>query len=186
MTEKEIKLARGRYNEVVPYEKKENLKQMKTELLNLEQNDIVRRYIELKNQATTMENEINDPANLTFAFGDISAKTGKSCNLYLVMGYFSSILDLENFYSLSKENPNVRYKYYINVETEKLEVISMSNVKEFEKNNIIIDVNSGIIKKAKVLNKLNEIRSIYFNYLLEENQQVAIQKTKKKVEKHEI
>lgn len=186
MTEQEIKLARERYNKVVPNEKKEHLKQMKTELLMLEQNDVVKRYIELKNQTIKTENEINDPANLIFAFDELSSQTQESSNFYLAIGYFSVITGLESFISLSEDNPNSHYKYYINVETGKLEIINRENIKTFEENKIVINAKSVLTEKGNNLDKLNEIRKVYFNYLLENEQQEAIQKTKKKVEKNEI
>ena len=188
MTEKEIKLAREKYSQVVSSRKKENLRQMKNELSMLEQNYIVKRYIELKNEITTVENEINNPKNISFAFDEISLQTKKSSNLYLSIGYFSIVTSLENFVSLSEDNPNIHYKYYINVETGKLDVISLENVKKFEEDNIVVDSKLVLTKKGKgnFFEKLNQIRNVYFNYLLEEEQQIAIQKTKKKVENYEV
>ena len=186
MTEKEIMLARERYNEVVPNEKKENLEQMKNEAILLEQNDIIKKYIELKKQITMIDNEINNSENLIFAFDSISMQTKQSSNLYLAIGYFSSVVDIKNFVSLNEKNPNSHYKYYINIETCEVEVINAKDVKEFEQNNNIINSELVLTRKVNFLDKLEDIRKIYFGYLLEENEEIAIQKTKKKVEHHEI
>ena len=180
MTEEEIKNARANYNRIIT---DRGLlgnfnRSAIEELKDLEKDPKVKRYIYLKDIIEHQGNiEYNDTYSndsiVNIAFDNIASNTIDSKKIYVFMGFADKNEDR------TVEKEKIDYAIFTDLETLDIVNISYSDYEIFVKNNKVIIDNNPYINHSVMYyeNRLFEIRKELFNYLINNDQEVAIQKT---------
>jgi len=159
MNEREIELARKRYNSLL--EERNALETKKSRILELENNPLVKEYLGLKEEVKNNKQKLSDDSIVISAFSGIAAHTKDSNKLLINIG---------------EGNSNV---FYIDLETDEMYSVKLFEKKEFEKNNKIIYLNNKndnwyLLNLNANLNKINRLRIKFFESVLEKTQDEAV------------
>lgn len=180
MNGKEIELARKKYDKLIQPQQKEKLEQLKEELIILTASPEVKRYMELNGLVEEENLKISNAMDQTF--GKIAAETKDSSNLFVFIGFYSSSLSVGSLSPLKKNNPNARFKYYINIETLEITSVHVEKTDEFEiENNVIyLDNPSNYHNSSFYLIGCEKIRTEFFKQLVVSEPEEVIKRFVKK------
>lgn len=180
MNNKEIELARKKYDKLIPAQQKENLEQLREELRILMENPDVKKYLELSSLVEEENEKISSVVEQTF--GKIATKTKDSSNLLVFIGFYSSSLPTGCLSPLKMKNPHARYKYYINIETFEIISVLVNEAEDFEKRNnvIYLDAPSNHHHSNFYLIGCEKIRTEFFKQLIDKPQDEVIKQFVKK------
>ena len=181
MTDEEIQKARDNYNRIITDRNifKKFARSDKEKLEELEKDPKVQRYIFLRDtmdfygyQDVGYTTDYDKEKIVNVAFENIAKNTIDSKKIYVFMGF----ADRNEDRTIEKEKIN--YAIFTDLETLDITNVPYSEYEIFIKNNkVIIDDNPYI--KHNVMyyeNRLFKIRKELFNYLMNNDQETAIQK----------
>ena len=185
MTDEEIQKARDNYNRIITDRnifKKFN-RSTKEELEELEKDPKVQRYIFLRDimdfygyQDVDYTTNYDKEKIVDVAFENIAKNTIDSNKIYVFMGFFDRA---EN---ITVEKEKISYALFSNLETLDTVTVPYKEYSHFVENNKVIK-DENVYKeryKGYYQYRLSKIRKEFFNNLIDNNQEEAIQKILKK------
>lgn len=180
MNEKELKLARNKYNELMK-QNQEETKEKENKIKVLKEDSKVNEYIELSYDVSEEGQKSSKNRILEKSFGEIAKETEKNDNIYVFVGYYG--LSSQNYLvPLSEKNPHARYLYFVNLETTDIVAIQKEKTEYFFSSNVVLYLDDP--KKYHHVSfyreKFNDLRNKYFSYLVEDTQKEAIKQIIKK------
>lgn len=145
MKEEILQLIKKEYYEIK--EKKDNICNLMDKIAELEKNDIVREYLQLKEELQTIDYKnimrYSDKNMIDLAYGKYSHLIDKTNGIYVYLGTYSrgTCCDIEHGTSLFRVGRNdsrANYREYGNLEKYHPVMIPIDKCEEFERNNKII------------------------------------------------
>lgn len=185
MTDEEIQKARDNYNRIITDRNifKKFARSDKEELEELEKDPKVQRYIFLRdtiefygNQGVDYSLSNQDDYSLrNMVFTDIANKTKHSNKIYVFMGFFDRA---EN---ITIEKDKISYAVFSDLETLDTVTIPYKEYSYFIENNKVVKGIDGYKKHNEEHYRyiLFKIRKEFFNDLIDNDQEIAVQKTLK-------
>lgn len=188
MTNEEREEIKAKYENLLKI-KKEILKQ-KDEIKELEQNPIVRRYLELKERIES--DQVDDYYKIVHLSNEMilekvmeSVSTTNTNNIYVYLATYQINREKKSAddpvepvdYIVSLEDPEADYIEYMSIELDEypiknIQSVAPDNRKEFEQNNIVLYPPDGV-NNAKYY---SEIRMMYFNTAIKYGCDKAVEK----------
>ena len=151
-------------------------------------NDELNRF--RKNYYKKLEESINEKDSITIDdFNNIIKKVliqtkieNESSNKIMV--YVGSYAVNKNQLSTKEvltydENINAKYKKYIDIETQEVYRVDISNVKEFEKEYITVKLPVSMYNFQEYLKNYNDFRETFFKKLIYNSQEEIVDRVKK-------
>lgn len=162
---------------------KNRLGAIKEIILEYERNPIVKQYIELKKEIEENKHKMKKKSELLVdSFNDVALTTKDSNNLLVCLGTY--FYDIVNAKVCTEQHDNtIKMKYYIDLETLQDYKMSVSKSKEFEIENKIIYLDEGDYGYNNLehyKSKFIKLRENFFKDLLDNPQEVVMQKLLKK------
>lgn len=126
------------------------------------------------------KNNVGDA--LENSFGKISKQTKYPVNIYVFIGYYSSTNVDRVLSPINEDNLCARYKYYVNIETCEIKIVNREKDKEFERNNIVFNFETGKVchSQSYYAKCILELRKQFFEGLIYSTQKETIKQMKKK------
>ena len=177
MTEKEIEKAKTKYHDFLL--EKSKLIETKKRIQELEQNPIVKEYLNLIHLVNDKSKNFSNEQLIYNSFQTFAQNTENSNQILVYMGAYK----LNNFLScvLISDKMQGDFLLYEDLENGKLYRINPLNEKEFEKKSKIVhlngdDINNNKVSKEFYENSIKQLRINFFSNLLNESQEIAINK----------
>lgn len=154
MNEKEIKKVKEKYIDLCNKQKR---------ILELQQNKLVKEYVELTNTYGNLVNE-----NIVYkAFSEVAVNTTENNNIYVYNKSYRYYAG-EGVEIIDEKRPD--YIRYENLETGKFLDIKSNNKENFEKNNIVIYLDQTVYSNEFCFDKeyainVNQLRNKFFELL---------------------
>lgn len=171
MTEEEIKLAREKYSKLS--RRKEELNNMKKRLLELEENPVVKEYLDLSNFINENEKSYKDLNMIWDSFYQLSTRTKNSNNIFVYMGaYEYRLTSNDKLVNISQAD----YVLYKDIETGDVFKVIPYKSKEFEKTHTVIHLPIEKDKELCYKDEFIRLRRDFFRDLLEKPQDEVVNK----------
>jgi len=174
MNQKELELAKKRYN--ILLNEKKQLQQKKDKILELEKNPIIQEYLNLTSEIKSKEEKLDESCVILSAFSQSASRTKESNKLLVNIGGYCC----DNVLGIRKVTINkAKYIRYIDLETDEVYDIEPDKKDEFEQQNKIIYLNNGN-RDLFSLKMIKELRIEFFKELLIKEQDQVINEMLKK------
>lgn len=176
-----LKAVRNNYNE--RRKEKEQLLKYKAELEKLKEDKNVKRYLELlKFDNIDIPTERNLIEDAYYSELEAFGKNNKNSNFLMV--FMGSYIVKENRASITYErNPDITYRLYKDLETDKWFNISKENVLEFEKANTTLYLPVLEYSEKEYYQKYVELQNWFKEQLLNRSQEEVVCEAKKLYER---
>ena len=176
MTEEEIKRAKKRYNGflVEKFDYELSLKKLK----NLEKSLIIQEYLNLKAQVEKNKGLYSEGNMIRRAF---SPCMGNSENSYGILVYMGAYVNDDKYMLRFVPNEDeADFVVYEDLETNNEYKVEIKDKEEFEEHHNTVYLNLEKEDVVEYKNKFIELKTNFFKSLLNEKQEVAVQKVLKR------
>lgn len=172
MNNNEIEIAKNNYNNLLL--EKEKLKKLKQEILELEQTDVIKKYLNLVKMKKTDERRLTDENMIYEAFSSVGHKTACSNEILIYMGAYKN-----NGKGLPKlvYEKDADYICYEDLETRKIYRIEPCEKNGFENSHKIIYIDNNIEEYSDhYLVGIRKLRYEFYKNLITLGQEEAVKK----------
>lgn len=174
MDDKELQATREMYKELD--NKRQQIGESRKRLYELEQNPLIKEYLELKKFIEEVRMEKYSAYNICeHIFSEIISSTQNSNSVYVYIGR-----------DTNRRIANIYYHIYKDLETGQETMILESQREQFDRSNKVIYVfpKTEIHSKETWLKWYNKIRRLFLSYVIKQPQEQAVKKLMHKYSKN--